>query len=326
MGTGADGRAVHLSDIWPSADDVAQVVSTSITTEMFTGSYADVFTGDRRWRSLPVPEGDTFAWSPDSTYIRRPPYLEATDRVPGPVGDISGARVLVLLGDSITTDHISPGGAIRADSPAGRRLTEHGVPRGDFNSYGSRRGNHEVMVRGTFANSRLRNRLVDGIAGGHTRDFTLDEGPRATVHDAARHYAAAGIPLLVLAGRDYGSGSSRDWAAKGTRLLGVRAVIAESFERIHRSNLIGMGVLPLEFPPGESAGTLGLDGTETFAIAGIAALDDAATPSTVRVTATHGDRRDVAFDARVRLDTATEAAYYRHGGILPFVLRSLLAT
>ena len=281
---------------------------------------------DRRWRSLPVPEGDTFAWSPDSTCIRRPPYLEATDRVPGPVGDISGARVLVLLGDSITTDHISPGGAIRGDSPAGRRLTEHGVPRGDFNSYGSRRGNHEVMVRGTFANSRLRNRLVDGIAGGHTRDFTLDEGPRATVHDAARHYAAAGIPLLVLAGRDYGSGSSRDWAAKGTRLLGVRAVIAESFERIHRSNLIGMGVLPLEFPPGESAGTLGLDGTETFAIAGIAALDDAATPSTVRVTATHGDRRDVAFDARVRLDTATEAAYYRHGGILPFVLRSLLAT
>jgi aconitate hydratase len=282
---------------------------------------------------LPTPEGDTFTWDPDSTYVRKPPYFEGMRPEPEPVTDIDGARVLLKLGDSVTTDHISPAGSIRADSPAGKYLAEHGVERKDFNSYGSRRGNHEVMIRGTFANIRLRNEIsapgAEIPVGGYTRDFSAGEGedaPATTVYEAAMHYAEAGTPLVVLAGKEYGSGSSRDWAAKGTALLGVRAVIAESYERIHRSNLIGMGVLPLQFPKGENAETLGLTGTETFAISGVTALNDGGgIPNQVQVRATPaGGGEPWTFEATVRIDTPGEAEYYRHGGIMQYVLRSLL--
>jgi aconitate hydratase len=318
LGTDQDGDPVYLHDIWPAPAEVQQVIDDAIASEMFTKDYADVFAGDERWRGLPTPEGDTFEWDAESTYVRKPPYFEGMQREPAPVTDITGARVLLKLGDSVTTDHISPAGAIKADSPAGTYLSEHGVDRRDFNSYGSRRGNHEVMIRGTFANIRLRNQLAPGTEGGVTRDFTAG-GEVTTVYDASVHYAEAGTPLVVLAGKEYGSGSSRDWAAKGTALLGVRAVIAESYERIHRSNLIGMGVLPLQFPDGETAESLGLAGEETFDISGIEALNEGATPRTVTVTAGGTE-----FEARVRIDTPGEADYYRHGGIMHYVLRSLL--
>jgi aconitate hydratase len=319
LGAGADGQPVYLRDIWPTAQEIQQVVNEAIASEMYTDGYVDVFAGDDRWRSLPTPEGDVFEWDPDSTYVRKPPYFEGMAREPSPVSDITGARVLAKLGDSVTTDHISPAGAIKADSPAGRYLTEHGIERRDFNSYGSRRGNHEVMIRGTFANIRLRNQLAPGTEGGFTRDFTQADGPVSTIYDAAMNYARAGTPLVILAGAEYGSGSSRDWAAKGTGLLGARAVLAESYERIHRSNLIGMGVLPLQYLDGENAQSLGLTGEETFAITGVEALNDGTTPRTVTVTAD-----DRTFEARVRIDTPGEASYYRHGGIMPYVLRSLL--
>jgi aconitate hydratase len=318
LGTDQDGHPVHLHDIWPTPEEVQQVIDEAIASEMFTKDYADVFAGDERWQNLPTPEGDTFEWDAESTYVRKPPYFEGMGREPEPVTDITGARVLLKLGDSVTTDHISPAGAIKADSPAGKYLSEHGVDRRDFNSYGSRRGNHEVMIRGTFANIRLRNQLAPGTEGGVTRDFTQG-GEVTTVYEAAMNYADAGTPLVVLAGKEYGSGSSRDWAAKGTALLGVRAVIAESYERIHRSNLIGMGVLPLQFPDGETAESLGLTGEETFDVTGIEALNEGPVPRTVHVKA-----GDVEFDARVRIDTPGEAEYYRHGGIMQFVLRSLL--
>jgi aconitate hydratase len=323
LGTAGDGRKIYLRDLWPSPHDVQAVIDEAISQEMFSKDYADVFTGDERWRALPTPEGDTFAWDEDSTYVRKPPYFEGMSADPEPVSDISGARVLALLGDSVTTDHISPAGSIKEDSPAGRYLREHGVERKDFNSYGSRRGNHEVMIRGTFANIRLRNLLLDGVSGGYTRDFTTG-GEQAFIYDAAQHYAEAGIPLVVLGGKEYGSGSSRDWAAKGTALLGVRAVIAESFERIHRSNLIGMGVLPLQFPSGESASSLGLDGAETFDISGVTGLNKGTIPRTVHVTARREDRDPVEFDAVLRIDTPGEADYYRNGGILQYVLRRML--
>ncbi len=323
IGTDPDGTDVFLAEIWPKAADVARVVESSITRDMFTTDYADVFAGDERWRSLPTPEGETFAWDPQSTYVRKPPYFEGMAPQPSPVTDVSGARVLAMLGDSVTTDHISPAGNIKVDSPAGVYLAEHGVERRDFNSYGSRRGNHEVMIRGTFANIRLRNLLLDGVEGGFTRNF-LAGGEQTTIYDAAQAYAAEGIALVVLAGKEYGSGSSRDWAAKGTSLLGVRAVIAESYERIHRSNLIGMGVLPLQYPAGQSAAGLGLDGTETFAIAGVTALNEGSTPRTVSVTAAKADGSSTQFDAVLRIDTPGEADYYRNGGILHYVLRQLV--
>jgi aconitate hydratase len=319
LGTDADGKPVMLSDIWPSPRDVQNVIDAAVNAEMFAKDYSDVFAGDERWQSLPTPTGQVFEWDGESTYVRKPPYFEGMASDPAPVNDIDGARVLAKLGDSVTTDHISPAGNIKADSPAGTYLAEHGVDRKEFNSYGSRRGNHEVMIRGTFANIRLRNQLVPGVEGGFTKDFTT--GEQATIYDAAQNYASAGTPLVILAGKEYGSGSSRDWAAKGTMLLGVRAVIAESYERIHRSNLIGMGVLPLQFPDGETATSLGLDGTETFAITGIEALNDGSTPATVKVRA-----GDVEFDATVRIDTPGEADYYRHGGILQYVLRKMLAS
>jgi aconitate hydratase len=325
LGQGTDGKDVFLRDIWPSPDDVERTIASSINQEMFTQDYADVFAGDQRWQSLPTPEGNTFEWADDSTYVRKPPYFEGMGMEPAPVEDISGARVLAKLGDSVTTDHISPAGSIKADSPAGKYLAEHGVDRKDFNSYGSRRGNHEVMIRGTFANIRLKNQLLDGVEGGFTRDFTKG-GEQTTIYDASEAYREAGTPLVILAGKEYGSGSSRDWAAKGTRLLGVRAVIAESYERIHRSNLIGMGVIPLQFPQGQNAESLGLDGTETFAIAGITALNEGTTPKTVKVTATKDGGETVEFDAVVRIDTPGEADYYRNGGILQYVLRSLVAS
>jgi aconitate hydratase len=323
LGLDANGNPVHLADIWPSPQEIQDVIATAISSEMFTADYADVFAGDERWRSLPTPTGSTFDWDPSSTYVRKPPYFEGMGLKPEPVTDISGARVLALLGDSVTTDHISPAGSIKADSPAGEYLTSHGVQRKDFNSYGSRRGNHEVMIRGTFANIRLRNLLLDNVQGGFTRNF-LAGGEQTTIYDAAMAYAAAGMPLVVLAGKEYGSGSSRDWAAKGTSLLGVRAVIAESFERIHRSNLIGMGVLPLQFPEGQSAATLGLDGSETYSISGITALNDGSTPRTVAVTAEKSDGSTVDFDAVVRIDTPGEADYYRDGGIMQYVLRKMV--
>ncbi|MBJ2122326.1 aconitate hydratase AcnA, partial [Arthrobacter sp. MSA 4-2] len=326
LGLDADGNGIFLRDIWPSPVEVQAVIDSSIDQEMFTSSYGSIFEGDERWQSLPTPAGDTFAWDPASTYVRRPPYFEGITAVPKPVGDIAEARVLVMLGDSVTTDHISPAGSFKSDTPAGRYLLEHGVQRRDFNSYGSRRGNHEVMIRGTFANIRLRNRLLDGVEGGFTRDFTQTGGPQTYIYDAARNYAVAGTPLVVLAGKEYGSGSSRDWAAKGTALLGVKAVIAESYERIHRSNLIGMGVLPLQFRQGENAAALGLSGTETFSVEGITALNAGSIPDTVRVTAVpEEDGEPVSFDAVVRIDTPGEADYYRHGGILHYVLRQLSA-
>ena len=322
LGTGADGQPVYLSEVWPSPQEVQEVVDRAVASEMFTSKYASVFDGDEAWQQLPTPEGDTFAWDPNSTYIRRPTFFDGLQAEPAPVTDIASARVLAKLGDSVTTDHISPAGTIKLDSPAGAYLTEHGVARSDFNSYGSRRGNHEVMVRGTFGNIRLRNLLAPGTQGGVTRDFTRD-GEVVPIPDAAERYAAQGTPLVVLAGAEYGSGSSRDWAAKGTAMLGVRAVIATSYERIHRSNLIGMGVLPLQFLDGDSIETLGLTGEETLDIDGIAAMNDGGVPRTVGVTATAPDGAVTAFEARVRIDTPGEAAYFRHGGILPYVLRSL---
>ncbi len=321
LGTGADGRPVYLRDIWPTDAEVQDVIRQAIDDDMYARRYADVFAGDQTWQNLPTPTGSTFAWDADSTYVRRPPYFEGMQAVPAPVTDVTGARVLARLGDSVTTDHISPAGAIKADSPAGRYLAEHGVSPKDFNSYGSRRGNHEVMIRGTFANIRLRNELVPGVEGGFTVDFTT--GEPSTIYDAAQNYAATGVPLMILAGKEYGSGSSRDWAAKGTSLLGVKVVIAESFERIHRSNLIGMGVLPLQFPPGQTADTLGLTGTETFDVTGISDLNAGGIPATVKVRAA-SDTGVVEFDAVVRIDTPGEADYFRNGGILQYVLRSLL--
>jgi aconitate hydratase len=319
LGQGSDGEPVYLRDIWPSVSDIEATIESAIASEMYTHDYADVFAGDQQWQDLPTPQGATFEWDAESTYVRKPPYFEGMQREPSPVTDISGARVLAMLGDSVTTDHISPAGSIKVDSPAGRYLTEHGIDRADFNSYGSRRGNHEVMIRGTFANIRLRNQLAPGTEGGVTRDFTQADGPVVPIYDASVNYAEAGTPLVILAGKEYGSGSSRDWAAKGTALLGARAVIAESYERIHRSNLIGMGVLPLQYPDGENAESLGLSGEETFEITGVTALNDGRTPRTVTVRA-----GDVEFEAPLRIDTPGEAEYYRHGGIMQYVLRSLL--
>ena len=318
-----DGNDVYLKDIWPTQAEIEEVVGSSISAEMFSSRYADVFKGDERWRSLPTPEGDTFEWDDASTYVRRGPYFEGMKAEPDPVQDISGARVLLKLGDSVTTDHISPAGNIKADSPAGLYLAEHGVERRDFNSYGSRRGNHEVMIRGTFANIRLRNQIAPGTEGGFTRDFTQADAPVTTVYDASVNYQAAGTPLVVLAGKEYGSGSSRDWAAKGTALLGVKVVIAESYERIHRSNLIGMGVVPLQFPDGESAESLGLTGEETFSVEGITQLNDGVTPKTMKVTAVAPDGKETVFDAVVRIDTPGERGYYVNGGIMQYVLRNL---
>ncbi|MGW6275915.1 aconitate hydratase AcnA [Kribbella sp. NPDC055071] len=325
LGKDTDGNDVFLKDIWPAADEVERVIASSISKEMFTKDYADVFAGDERWQSLPTPEGKTFAWDAESTYVRKPPYFEGMAHEPSPVTDIAGARVLAKLGDSVTTDHISPAGSIKADGPAGKYLAEHGVDRKDFNSYGSRRGNHEVMIRGTFANIRLRNQIAPGTEGGFTRDFTKADGPVTSIYEASEAYAEAGTPLVILAGKEYGSGSSRDWAAKGTALLGARAVITESFERIHRSNLIGMGVLPLQFPDGENAESLGLTGEETFDITGVTALNDGDVPRTVHVKVTAPDGGVKEFDAVVRIDTPGEADYYRNGGILQYVLRSLIA-
>ncbi|OBY95435.1 aconitate hydratase AcnA [Actinomyces oris] len=324
LGQDPEGHDVFLSDIWPDPTEVQAVIDATIDREMYTRDYADVFAGDERWQGLDTPEGDTFAWDEESTYVRKAPFFEGLSMELTPVTDIKDARVLALLGDSVTTDHISPAGAIKADSPAGRYLAEHGVARADFNSYGSRRGNHEVMIRGTFANIRLRNRLLDGVEGGYTRNFLT--GEQESIFDASQAYQAAGIPLVVLGGKEYGSGSSRDWAAKGTALLGVKAVIAESFERIHRSNLIGMGVVPLQFPAGQSAESLGLDGTETFSITGLTALNEGTTPRTVAVTAQKADGSAVSFDAVVRIDTPGEADYFRHGGILQYVLRQLASS
>ncbi|MFG1942813.1 aconitate hydratase AcnA [Nonomuraea sp. NPDC048826] len=320
LGTGSDGQPVYLRDIWPAPDEIADVVNSSIGRELFERDYADVFEGDDHWKSLSVPTGDTFEWDPESTYVRKPPYFDGMPRDPEPVTDISGARVLVKVGDSVTTDHISPAGSIKVGTPAAEYLRAHGVKVRDFNSYGSRRGNHEVMIRGTFANIRLRNQIAPGTEGGYTRDFTQPDGPVSFIYDASVNYAAQGTPLVVLAGKEYGSGSSRDWAAKGTALLGVRAVIAESYERIHRSNLIGMGVLPLQFPEGRTADSLRLTGEETFEITGVEVLNEGSIPATVHVKA-----GDVEFDAVVRIDTPGEADYYRHGGIMQYVLRNLLA-
>lgn len=319
LGKDAGGKDVFLRDIWPSPQEIQAVIDSVISSEMFKKDYASVFKGDHRWTSLDTPTGKTFEWDTKSTYVRKPPYFEGMPRNPEPVTDISGARVLAKLGDSVTTDHISPAGSIKPDSPAGKYLQDHGVARADFNSYGSRRGNHEVMIRGTFANIRLKNLLLDGVEGGYTRNF-ISGGEQSTIYEASVAYQAAGVPLVILAGKEYGSGSSRDWAAKGTALLGVRAVIAESFERIHRSNLIGMGVLPLQFQDGETSESLGLRGDETFEITGITELNNGKIPATVKVKA--GDKT---FTARVRIDTPGEADYYRHGGIMQYVLRSLLA-
>jgi aconitate hydratase len=323
LGVDTEGNDVFMRDVWPTASEVEEVIAHAITSDMFTDDYADVFAGDDRWRNLETPDGDTFAWDPDSTYVRKPPYFDGMPPEPTPVEDIEGARVLAKLGDSVTTDHISPAGAIKKDSPAGKYLAEHGVSNRDFNSYGSRRGNHEVMIRGTFANIRLRNQLAPGTEGGFTVDLTAEDKPVTTIFEASEKYIEAGIPLVILSGKEYGSGSSRDWAAKGTALLGVRAVIAESYERIHRSNLIGMGVLPLQYPQGESAESLGLTGEETFSFTGVTALNDGTIPDTVHVKASR-DGDDVEFDAQVRIDTPGEADYYRHGGIMQYVLRSLL--
>ena len=335
LGQDQQGNDVFLKDIWPDAAEVQKTIDESIDSEMFTAQYAGVFDGDERWRSLPTPAGDVFEWNEASTYVRKPPYFDGMTMELTPVADIIGARVLATLGDSVTTDHISPAGSIKSDSPAGQYLTEHNIERKDFNSYGSRRGNHEVMIRGAFANIRLRNQLLAdvndgaGVEGGYTRDFTKPSAPQAFIYDASQNYQSAGIPLVVLAGKEYGSGSSRDWAAKGTSLLGVKAVITESFERIHRSNLIGMGVVPLQFPAGETWETLGFDGTESISISGLTALNEGRTPKTVHVTAapskhSPSGKKTIVFDAVVRIDTPGEADYYRNGGILQYVLRSLV--
>ncbi|HIW64168.1 MAG TPA: aconitate hydratase AcnA [Candidatus Stackebrandtia excrementipullorum] len=323
LGADSTGKPVYLSEIWPSLEEITTVVNSSIGRDMFTRDYANVFEGDERWKALPIPTGNTFEWDPDSTYVRKAPFFDGMPAEPEALSDISGARVLAKLGDSVTTDHISPAGAIKADSPAGKYLKDNGISPADFNSYGSRRGNHEVMIRGTFANIRLRNQIAPGTEGGFTRDFTQDDAPVTSIYDAAQNYAANEVPLVVLAGKEYGSGSSRDWAAKGTALLGVKAVIAASYERIHRSNLIGMGVLPLQFADGLSADKLQLDGSETFDISGVTALSDGI-PETVKVTATKTNGETAEFDAIVRIDTPGEAEYYRHGGILRYVLRSLI--
>jgi len=330
LGQDHNGADVFLKDIWPTPSEVQSTIDSSINSEMFKSQYAGVFEGDERWKSLPTPVGATFVWDENSTYVRKAPYFDGLKMQPEPVKDIVSARVLAKLGDSVTTDHISPAGSIKADSPAGKYLTEHGISRVDFNSYGSRRGNHEIMIRGTFANIRLRNQILNDVEGGYTRDFTKDDGPQAFIYDASENYQKASIPLVIFGGKEYGSGSSRDWAAKGTSLLGVRAVICESFERIHRSNLIGMGVLPLQYPSGETANTLGLDGTEEVTITGVEALNDGRTPKSVRVTAkpsahSPAGKSVVEFDAVVRIDTPGEADYYRNGGILQYVLRSLVA-
>jgi aconitate hydratase len=320
IGQDGDGTDVYLSDIWPSADEVMQVVTQSVRGEMFRRTYADVFTGDERWRELDVPEGDLFAWDPESTYVRLPPYFEGMSHEPGTIEDVRGARCLVRVGDSVTTDHISPAGAIRPQSPAGEYLVEHGVERRDFNSYGSRRGNHEVMVRGTFANVRLKNLLVPGSEGTWTAHFP--SGEEGTIFDVANRYADEGVPLVVIAGKEYGSGSSRDWAAKGPQLLGVRAAIAESYERIHRSNLIGMGIVPLQFADGETPDTLGLTGRERFTVEGL----ENGEAREATVIAEPDDGEPITFRVRVRLDTPRERDYLRHGGILPYALRRLLAS
>ena len=324
LGKDYEGNEVFLRDIWPSDEDIDTIISSSITEDMYAKDYADVFAGDTRWQNLDTPEGDTFAWNEDSTYIRKAPYFDGMGLEPEPVTDVKGARVLAKLGDSVTTDHISPASAIKPGTPAAQYLDSYGVAQKDYNSFGSRRGNHEIMVRGTFANIRLQNQLLDGVSGGYTRDFTQPDAPQSFIYDAAQNYAAAGVPLVVLGGKEYGTGSSRDWAAKGTALLGVKAVIAESFERIHRSNLIGMGVIPLQFPAGESHASLGLDGTEVYDIAGITELNSGITPKTVNVTATRKDGTTVTFDAVVRIDTPGEADYYRNGGILQYVLRNMV--
>jgi aconitate hydratase len=317
LGQDPDGNDVFLHDIWPTPQEIQATIETSVSAEMYTRDYADVFAGDERWKALSTPEGDVFEWNDESTYVRRPPYFDGMSDQPSDVTDISEARVLAVLGDSVTTDHISPAGAIQSDSPAGAYLTDHGVAKRDFNSYGSRRGNHEVMIRGTFGNIRLRNQLVPGVEGGFTVNHLT--GEQQTIYDAACAYREAGIPLVILAGKEYGSGSSRDWAAKGTALLGVRAVIAESYERIHRSNLIGMGVLPLQYADGDTAESLGINGDEVISVIGITAMNDGPVPRTVTVRV--GDQE---FQARVRIDTPGEAEYYRHGGIMQYVLRSLL--
>jgi aconitate hydratase len=329
LGQDQAGNDVFLKDIWPDAAEVQSTIDSSIDTEMFTHEYAGVFDGDDRWKNLPTPTGSTFEWDENSTYVRKPPYFDGMTIETTPVSSIAGARVLAKLGDSVTTDHISPAGSIKADSPAGKYLDEHGIDRKDYNSYGSRRGNHEVMIRGTFANIRLRNQLLDGVEGGYTRDFTKPGGPQAFIYDAAQNYAAAAVPLVIFGGKEYGSGSSRDWAAKGTSLLGVKAVVAESFERIHRSNLIGMGVLPLQFPAGATADSLGLDGTEVVSITGVEELNEGRTPKTLHVVATPSEnspagKSPIEFDAVLRIDTPGEADYYRNGGILQYVLRSLV--
>lgn len=319
IGFDSDNKPVFLKDIWPTTAEIDSVITSSISSDMFTKDYASVFDGDKRWKSLDTPTGNTFEWDSASTYVRKPPYFDAMPREPKPVTNISGARVLAVLGDSVTTDHISPAGNIKVDSPAGKYLAEHNIDRADFNSYGSRRGNHEVMIRGTFANIRLKNLLLDGVEGGFTKNF-LANSQQTTIYDASRAYIAEDIPLLILAGKEYGSGSSRDWAAKGTALLGVKAVIAESFERIHRSNLIGMGVLPLQYLNGANASSLGLDGSEIFSITGVEELNNGQTPKEVTVTAGYKS-----FKVSLRIDTPGEADYYRHGGIMQYVLRSLLS-
>ena len=324
LGKDHDGNDVYLKDIWPTSEEIEETIKASISSNEYKSKYADVFAGDERWRGLDTPDGKTFEWDEKSTYVRKAPYFDGMEMEPEPVKDIKGARVLAKLGDSVTTDHISPASTIKPGTPAAQYLDANGVERKDYNSFGSRRGNHEVMIRGTFANIRLQNQLLDGVTGGYTRDFTQEGAPQAFIYDAAQNYAEKDIPLVVLGGKEYGTGSSRDWAAKGTRLLGVRAVITESFERIHRSNLIGMGVIPLQFPEGESHETLGLDGTETFDITGIEELNNGTTPKTVKVTATKEDGSTVEFDATVRIDTPGEADYYRNGGILQYVLRNMI--
>ena len=319
IGQDQEGNDVFLRDLWPSPEQVKETIGRAISVEMYQRTYADVFTGDEHWAALDVPEGDIFAWDPDSTYVRKPPYFDGMSQEPGTVEDVAGARCLVMVGDSVTTDHISPAGAIRQDSPAGKYLIDHGVERKDFNSYGSRRGNHEVMVRGTFANVRLRNLVVPGSEGTWTAH--LPDGEEMTIYEAAERYHGEGVPLVVLAGKEYGSGSSRDWAAKGPNLLGVRAVIAETYERIHRSNLIGMGIVPLQYPDGESAESLGLTGREEFAVEGL----ENGEANEVQVTAKPDDGEPIVFTARVRLDTPRERDYLRHGGILLYALRKLAA-